>query len=710
MKKTTLLKSMFLLCALIAGSGSSWATDYVELYSADFSTVAQHSYTQNKTFTLSEKSWTASVSQVDNNGVFYLGCNSNNSAKGVLNNNTTFSSVVTALCSADATYNSNKTTAHAYALLFENAYSDVTKLTLEWVGTNNLFQVYIFGDSGEGWVKLASKQAANGVSESGSLDWTGSATNFTKFAIVARPGASNSTATNKTLRNPTFTIYKNASTDPTLSCSPASASAFTYVHGEGPSDAQDFTISGSNLTTTITAALTGSNYEMKTGSGEWGTADLTGLESDAVVSVRLKDGLALGDRNGTLTFSSTGASDVAISLTGTVTKPAAGLAYAVPSFKVATDMASFPTPTLTNPHSVTVAYSSSDEDVALPDENTGEIIVGSKVGTTTITATYDGSGDYLAGTATYTITTYDATANDGSEAKPYTVAEAISAVNAAVGNKVNNVYVKGIISTYTSYSDSYKNAEYFISDDGTTTTQLQVYHGKYLGGANMTSEDQIAVGDEVVIFGNLKIYSSQEEFDNGNYIVKLKHGSEPEVKSLQVTASKYRTYVASENLVVPSGVKAYIATASTSDDLTLTEVPKIKSGSPVVLYADVDETTPYTFEVTDEDVTYSKPNLLQISNGTTINGVYVLAKKGGNVKFYKWAGGALSPGRVYVEAPGGGAREYLDFNFEEGDVTGVAAVEEKKNVENNIYYNLAGQRVQNPIKGLYIVNGKKVIK
>ena len=32
-----------------------------------------------------------------------------------------------------------------------------------------------------------------------------------------------------------------------------------------------------------------------------------------------------------------------------------------------------------------------------------------------------------------------------------------------------------------------------------------------------------------------------------------------------------------------------------------------------------------------------------------------------------------------------------------------------RNVGNETFYNLNGQKVQNPTKGLYIVNGKKVI-
>ena len=47
------------------------------------------------------------------------------------------------------------------------------------------------------------------------------------------------------------------------------------------------------------------------------------------------------------------------------------------------------------------------------------------------------------------------------------------------------------------------------------------------------------------------------------------------------------------------------------------------------------------------------------------------------------------------------------MSFDEGEVTAIETVKAEK--ANNEYYNLAGQRVANPTKGLYIVNGKKVI-
>jgi len=51
-----------------------------------------------------------------------------------------------------------------------------------------------------------------------------------------------------------------------------------------------------------------------------------------------------------------------------------------------------------------------------------------------------------------------------------------------------------------------------------------------------------------------------------------------------------------------------------------------------------------------------------------------------------------------------GAREFFDFD----NVTGIKTVR-NNSLENAVYYNLQGHRVLNPTKGLYILNGKKVV-
>lgn len=97
---------------------------------------------------------------------------------------------------------------------------------------------------------------------------------------------------------------------------------------------------------------------------------------------------------------------------------------------------------------------------------------------------------------------------------------------------------------------------------------------------------------------------------------------------------------------------------------------------------------------------------LKVSNGTVAgNGsIYVLANGGSGVGFYKLAEGVKIPaGKAYLEVNANG-REFIGF----GDATGIKSVETVK--ANGTVYNLAGQQVKSAQKGVFIVNGKKVIK
>ena len=385
------------------------------------------------------------------------------------------------------------------------------------------------------------------------------------------------------------------------------------------------------------------------------------------------------------------------------TKQEAGLSFDVPSYKVAPN--TIFTSTVKNPNGLTVSYASDDEEIAYVDAN-GQVLTGDKLGTATITASSAANDTYDAGSATYTITVYDPNANDGSELKPYTVTEALALINTLGTASSSPVYVKGKVKEVTEYKSKYHSLTYNIEDLDDNTKVLLVYGGKNLGNTNFSATTDLSIGDEVVVYGSLKMYQSTPEFNQDNFISQLKHGSEPEVRSIEVkAANKYKSYVSSQNLVVPAGVTAYIATGETATELTLTSVPKIKAGTPVILYANATEDTGFSFQITDDEVTYPATNLLKISDGTVVNGAYVLAKKNDVVGFYKWAGGALSPGKVYVE-PSSAAREFIGFNFDE--VTDINEVKNQKETVNGIF-DLQGRKVVTPSKGLYIVNGKKVV-
>ncbi len=103
----------------------------------------------------------------------------------------------------------------------------------------------------------------------------------------------------------------------------------------------------------------------------------------------------------------------------------------------------------------------------------------------------------------------------------YTVAKAFELIDAGQGLD-DKVYVKGIISTINEVSTQHGNATYFISDDGTTTKELEVYRGYSVGGEKFTAEDEIKVGDEVIVYGKLTLYGGTTyEFTSGSSIYSL---------------------------------------------------------------------------------------------------------------------------------------------------------------------------------------------
>lgn len=186
---------------------------------------------------------------------------------------------------------------------------------------------------------------------------------------------------------------------------------------------------------------------------------------------------------------------------------------------------------------------------------------------------------------------------------------------------------------------------------------------------------------------------------------------------VSITSAQYATFcddIARD--FSASGITVYAATASATsvafDEVTDGVVP---ANTGVVLYsASVlnDVAIPATTKTATYD--FSANEMVGVNSQTTIaldggsgKTNYILANGGSGVGFYKAAvGGAkLAAHKAYLStATASASRDFLGFN--EG-TTGVNEVKTQK--VDGEYYNLAGQRVAQPTKGLYIVNGKKVI-
>lgn len=112
-------------------------------------------------------------------------------------------------------------------------------------------------------------------------------------------------------------------------------------------------------------------------------------------------------------------------------------------------------------------------------------------------------------------------AGTGTAADPFNVAGAVKYIEDG-GSESELKYVKGKVVSIEKFDASYGSMIYYISDDGTSTNQFKVYNG--YAGPNRTKfsgADALKAGDEVVICGNLIVFSGTKEFQTGNYIVSL---------------------------------------------------------------------------------------------------------------------------------------------------------------------------------------------
>ena len=94
---------------------------------------------------------------------------------------------------------------------------------------------------------------------------------------------------------------------------------------------------------------------------------------------------------------------------------------------------------------------------------------------------------------------------DGTQANPLDITRALA--YAKLNKKdPNTYYIQGVISQIDEVSTQYGNTRYYLSNDGSTTDQLQVFRGLYLNGDKFTNPSQISVGKKVLILGTLDYY------------------------------------------------------------------------------------------------------------------------------------------------------------------------------------------------------------
>ena len=201
---------------------------------------------------------------------------------------------------------------------------------------------------------------------------------------------------------------------------------------------------------------------------------------------------------------------------------------------------------------------------------------------------------------------------------------------------------------------------------------------------------------------------------------------EPTAFVVEFTDAGYATFYDSQlNYMMPNGLEAYVVTGATTSSLSYAKIEDvIPAGCAVILKTVDGEAGKYMLVSTEKADAYTGTNLLKGSDEATTT--YADAADG--YLFYKLAYGHSGTRKAntlgWYWGAGGGAAFDIEghhawlaipqsiasargYNLA-GDVTSINAVDMDGQLKGDLY-NLRGQRVSSPAKGVYILNNKKVI-
>lgn len=423
------------------------------------------------------------------------------------------------------------------------------------------------------------------------------------------------------------------------------------------------------------------------------------------------------------------------------------------------------TVTITVPTGTTVYYTTNGAE---PTDNGDEYTAPFEIKTTTtvkaVAYNAEGTAKSEVVTKEFVKRTNVTTTGQGTVTSPYTVADA-NAILAAEAETADTVYVTGTISKIGEVSTSFGNATYYISDDGTETNQLEVFRSYYLGNVKYTAQDQIKVGDKVVVKSVLLNYEKDgtvtPELSKG-YLYSLNGKTSstdtPDTPIEGTAAADIAAFKAlSKNTVATLTLKnvvvLYSWTSTNNNNSTYIrdasgalllyscgldlKAGDILNGSVVLNRSDynntiqgqkTDKTNKDNITVTDGDEPVAKTILYadakdNVSDLVVIRDVDIVED---NSRFYIgtdadrlqvyngfYISGYNVAAAFYVNVKGIITRykdTYEIYPIEDpSTTTGINGVKTVDNDKDAPVYNLAGQRVSKDYKGVVIQNGKKRI-
>lgn len=285
---------------------------------------------------------------------------------------------------------------------------------------------------------------------------------------------------------------------------------------------------------------------------------------------------------------------------------------------------------------------------------------------------------------------------------------------------------KGEFTLTATNTDVISKVSMVISTNGTgNTVSVKV------GNSDFTTTYGVEEGDDAIESLTLTSGMSKETVEftgnaSGNVVISVNDANKSVYfKSITLTkvlegpkvtlnGSGYATYCSQYPLDFSnvSGYSAWQITDINNDnEITFTKITgSIMGGQGILLKGDANDEITLTSADSDNVL---GDNYLE----GTLAPLYVTANKYYGLKgesFVPVAAGTVPAGKALLDAdwvsePSTGGARALTFVFAD-EITGVKELKDSSIEELKSVYNLNGQRVVSPTKGLYIVNGKKVFK
>ena len=211
-------------------------------------------------------------------------------------------------------------------------------------------------------------------------------------------------------------------------------------------------------------------------------------------------------------------------------------------------------------------------------------------------------------------------------------------------------------------------------------------------------------------WGSGKDYADQNGAEDANCRFVLEEVTELPIALTNLSAwgveGNYTTLYLPVKVKISDEAVAYalVANSATSFDMVALTNNVVPANTGVVLAGNyATATATVTTEDADAAAAVLKGTCAAINRPS--DNVYVLSVANDKLGFYKFEGAEMKGFRAYYEGTSPDPTRGFVLNF--GETTGINAA--TRNADGNAY-DLQGRRVQNAQKGIFIINGKKVVK